>query len=85
MNNTNHNYLFMYCIIFTAMWSASFYIGNCIGPTVAGILVDAYGFHWTTSVFLYMFCFIIFVDTCELIYYMFSKKQKSDIDIITIS
>ena len=48
------------------MWSASFYIGNFIGPTAAGFLVDAYGFEWTTVVFFSFNCFILLVDIFEL-------------------
>jgi hypothetical protein len=33
------------------MWSASFYLGNFLGPTVAGFLVEAYGFRQSTVVF----------------------------------
>ena len=50
------------------MWSASFYIGNFIGPTVSGFLVDAYGFEWTTIVFFGLYGFILVVDICELSY-----------------
>ena len=56
------------------MWSASFYIGNFIGPTVAGFLVDAYGFKWTTMVFFGMYGFILLVDIFELTYNV--KKCK---------
>ena len=30
------------------MWSTAFYFGNFIGPTVAGIVVEKYGFRATT-------------------------------------
>ena len=52
------------------MWSASFYIGNFIGPTAAGFLVDAYGFEWTTVVFFSFNCFILLVDIFELSFHM---------------
>ena len=32
------------------MWSSSYYLGNFLGPTVGGLLVDAYGFAWTAIV-----------------------------------
>ena len=57
------------------MWSASFYIGNFIGPTVSGFLVDAYGFEWTTIVFFGLYAFILVVDICELSYNI-SKSRK---------
>ena len=59
------------------MWSASFYIGNFIGPTVAGFLVDAYGFEWTTIVFFGLYCFILIVDVCELTFNVRQSKIHS--------
>jgi hypothetical protein len=50
------------------MWSSSFFLGNFVGPTVSGILVDNYGFRWTTVVFFVIYCINIGVDTLELIY-----------------
>ena len=61
------------------MWSASFYLGNFIGPTAAGFLVDAYGFEWTSFVFLSFNCFILSVDIFELSFNVRkSKKALSD-------
>ena len=59
------------------MWTASFYIGNFIGPTVSGCLVDVYGFEWTTMVFVAMYIFILVVDICELNYNIW----KADIHV----
>ena len=59
------------------MWSASFYIGNFIGPTAAGFLVDAYGFEWTTVVFLSFNCFILLVDIFELAFNVKKSKKPS--------
>ena len=59
------------------MWSASFYIGNFIGPTVSGFLVDAYGFEWTTIVFFSLYAFILLVDICELTYNVRQSKRNN--------
>ena len=64
-------------MIYLGMWSASFYIGNFIGPTVAGFLVDAYGFKWTTMVFFGLYGFILLVDIFELTYNV--KKSKDTV------
>ena len=64
------------------MWSASFYIGNFIGPTAAGFLVDAYGFEWTTVVFLGLYAFILLVDICELIYNVHKSKSPAQYESI---
>ena len=58
------------------MWSASFYIGNFIGPTVSGFLVDAYGFEWTTMVFFGLYGFILLVDISELAYNIKRSKDS---------
>lgn len=57
------------------MWSASFYIGNFVGPTAAGLLVDAYGFEWTTVVFFSFNCFILLVDIFELTFDVRKSKK----------
>ena len=70
------------------MWSASFYIGNFIGPTVAGFLVDAYGFQWTTIVFFGLYGFILIVDICELSYNIIKSRthvQYENIEGVTQS
>ena len=58
------------------MWSASFYIGNFIGPTVSGFLVDAYGFEWTTIVFFGLYTFILIVDISELTFNLCRAKRN---------
>ena len=58
------------------MWSSSFYLGNFLGPTVGGLLVDAFGFAWTTIVFSFLYCFMIIVNLCELSYAIVVKKEK---------
>ena len=56
------------------MWSASRYFGSFIGPTVAGFIVDAYGFALTTVVFFWLVCFITIVDIVELTCIVWQSK-----------
>jgi len=51
------------------MWSSSFYLGNFLGPTVAGILVESFGFRLTTLIVFSLFIFMFIVDSLELSYY----------------
>ena len=53
---------------FIGMWSASFYFGNFVGPTTSGILVDAWGFKFTTVVLFVVYLFSVIVDCLELLY-----------------
>ncbi len=52
------------------MWSSSFYFGNFVGPTVAGIMVESIGFQSTTLVVFSLYIFTIVVDSLELTYYL---------------
>ena len=58
------------------MWSASFYIGNFIGPTASGFLVDAYGFQWTTTVFCSIYALTLITNIIELTFNM-SKSRRN--------
>ena len=50
------------------MWSTAFYFGNFLGPTLAGISVEAYGFRTTTVAFFILFCGSLIIDFIELAY-----------------
>ena len=65
------------------MWTASFYSGNFIGPTVAGFLVDAYGFEWTCVVFVGAYGLIFMIDTCELTYVIRKRTTNNEHDSLT--
>ena len=58
-------------------WSASFYIGNCIGPLVAGILVDSNGFRWSTQIFFAIFCLIIVIDIAVIFFEVSQRGNKT--------
>ena len=58
------------------MWSASFYIGNFIGPTASGFLVDAYGFEWTTTVFFSIYALILITNLIELTFNIWKSKRN---------
>ena len=58
------------------MWSTAFYFGNFLGPTLAGISVEAYGFRTTTVAFFVLLCGILIVDFIELAYTVTSNKKN---------
>ena len=73
-------HLHVFTLLELGMWSASFYIGNFIGPTAAGFLVDAYGFEWTTVVFFSLYGFILLVDIFELSFNVKKTKEALSYD-----
>ena len=48
------------------MWTSSFYLGNFVGPTFGGVLVDYYGFRTTAVVMFCACCLSVIIDTVEL-------------------
>ena len=53
---------------FLGVWTLSFFLGNSVGSTLSGFLVDAYGFEWTTVVFFAFYCIMLVVDVFELLF-----------------
>ena len=63
-------------LLISGMWQSSFYFGNFLGPTIAGFLVDAYGFRKASIVFFSLFVAVLFVDLGELTYNVKKKQNK---------
>ena len=68
------------CCINLGMWSSSCYIGNFIGPTVSGFLVEAYGFAWTSLVLFGVYVLILMIDIFELLYVLKKFKTNNEIE-----
>ena len=52
-------------LMISGLWLSAFSLGNFVGPTVAGALVEKYGFQWTTLAFVILFVVVIFKDIIE--------------------
>ena len=63
-------------MIFIGLWSSSFYLGAFLGPSIAGFLVDAYGFGWTTVIFSIIYCVGIALNIIELLYTCLVQKER---------
>ena len=50
------------------MWSSSFYLGNFLGPTIAGFTVEAWGFRMASVVPWSLLLLALLVDAAELGY-----------------
>ena len=48
------------------MWSSSFYLGNFLGPTIAGFTVEAWGFRTASVVPWTLLLVALLVDAGEL-------------------
>ena len=64
------------------MWTASFFLGNFMGPTVAGILVQHFGFRYSTLFFFVINCSVLLIDFAELVYSIRNSRNhpKSNIE-----
>jgi predicted MFS family arabinose efflux permease len=60
------------------MWSASFFLGNFVGPTASGIAVEAYGFQSVTLVFFALYMCAMCMDLGELFYTVQRNKKKAE-------
>ena len=55
-------------ISLTGLWSTSFYLGNFLGPTISGVLVDYFGFPTTATVFAGLALLNVFIDLNEFFF-----------------
>jgi MFS family permease len=51
------------------MWSGSLYFGNFLGPTIAGFLVEAYGFSYTSVLYWAFYLVVLVLDCAVIVYY----------------
>jgi len=42
-------------LMLIGMWTTSFYFGNFLGPSIAGVSVENFGFRWTSVIFSSLF------------------------------
>ena len=63
---------------FTGIWTSSFYLGNFVGPTFGGILVDYYGFRKSSVVVFGACCFSALVDIIDCLYINYFISEKSE-------
>ena len=60
---------------FLGFWACSYYLGLFLGPSIAGFLVESYGFEWTTVVFSILYCISITMNLFELAYTCNVQKE----------
>ena len=57
------------------MWTSMYYLGNFVGPTFGGILVDYYGFRATTVLVFCSYCLSVTVDLIDLFFKITSELK----------
>ena len=62
-----HRDLSTYLLI-SGLWSGTLYLGGFLGPTVAGLMVDAYGFRAATTLYWALYLLAILIDAGDLAY-----------------
>ncbi len=60
----------------SGLWTTSFYLGNFIGPTVAGAMVQAMGFRVTTSMFSAVYLAMIVASGADIGYKIRREKKQ---------
>ena len=53
--------------LFLGVWLSAFSLGNFVGPTIAGILVQTESFRTTTLIFFCLYIVMVIVDSIEAI------------------
>ena len=61
---------------FPGLWAASFNLGNFVGPTASGFLVEALGFRSSTMIFFVLYIFMGMADAIELTCNMKNNKKE---------
>jgi MFS family permease len=52
---------------YLGIWLSAFSLGNFVGPTIAGVLVQTQGFRATTMVFFVLYAVMIVIDLMEAV------------------
>ena len=68
----------LYGLPFLGLWSATFYLGTFVGPTLAGVLVDNFGFKLTTMIYSTLFVGTLGLNLVEIIYHKISKRRHRE-------
>ncbi len=68
------------CIFIEGMWVASYHLGNFVGPTTAGFVVEAVGFRSTTLYFFVPFVVMAVVDLIVLVTILWRKRSRTHPD-----
>lgn len=66
-------------LLMSGLWSGTLYLGGFLGPTVAGLMVDAFGFRTTTILYWALYLLAIVVDVGDLAYNVKMGHNKNSL------
>merc|ERR1740124_1881984 len=63
-------------VMISGIWLSAFSLGNFVGPTIAGALVETEGFRNTTMIFFALYCLMLVLDVFEAIYRKLQERRQ---------
>jgi len=66
----------------SGIWLSAFSLGNFVGPTIAGALVQTEGFKRTTLMFFALYAIMIFIDIVDIVLTRMKQKRRNRYDHI---
>ena len=67
-------------LIILGLWLSGFSFGNFVGPTIAGALVQAKGFRFTTVVFFILYLMMLWIDAFEFIKMEIQERRQTQFE-----
>ena len=61
----------------TGIWLSAFSLGNFVGPTIAGALVETEGFRNTTLIFFFLYLVMLLLDIFEAVYRKIQEARQA--------
>ena len=59
------------------IWLSAFSLGNFVGPTIAGALVQTEGFRNTTLIFFFLYLVMLVLDIFEAIHRKIQESRQA--------
>lgn len=67
-------------VMISGVWLSAFSLGNFVGPTIAGFLVQTQGFRMATLIFFCLYVCMIVIDSIEGIWKQRRRQQYESLD-----
>jgi MFS family permease len=62
----------------SGLWTTAFYFGNFLGPTVAGVVVQTWGFRWAAALFALIYLAAAAADAFGMIHTLYRRFQDTE-------